>query len=112
MPDAGESPKRSQGTASVKDKTLRLVTAVLLTVLALPAWAQTVRPPSHLIELWGKADELCRGLPGGDREGEAACQIRDDLMRRIRSFGFCYGMQDQISTEFRWHACTQRSLNR
>ncbi len=78
--------------------------------LSLPAAAQERRPwPNYLIELQAKANELCRGVSGDNPQSEALCQVRDDLTRRLRAQGLCYGERGQIGAEMRWHWCNANS---
>ena len=90
----------------------RAIALATLCILSLPAVGQQRPWPNYLIELQGKADELCRGYPGEGRERDQICQIRDDATRRLRSMGVCYGLRGQISAEMRWHWCNAQSQQR
>jgi len=93
---------------------MRLATAALLLSLAVPALGQDRAPrerfwPADLIELWGRAEDMCRGgLPENPQQPDF-CAVRNDLSRRLRRFGVCYGMGDQPTMDYRWHWCTRAS---
>ncbi|MBW6397025.1 hypothetical protein KPL78_04155 [Roseomonas sp. HJA6] len=73
------------------------------------AAAQTVVDGSGLLRLVQTANELCRGGTGDSIETEIACEVRDDLVRRLREVGWCYGEVGQAGYQMRWHRCNRRS---
>lgn len=82
----------------------------LLALATLPAAAQTPAEPHGLLELAQRANQLCRGTPGDNPETESLCQVRDDLVRRLRGVGWCYGQRGEIGAQMRWHRCNAQSL--
>jgi len=86
---------------------------VVIAVLAMAAGgaaAQTAVDASGLLRLEQMANELCRGGSGDRPETEIACQVRDDLVRRLRDVGWCYGEVGQAGYQMQWHRCNRRSL--
>ncbi|HEY4250820.1 MAG TPA: hypothetical protein VGM87_06455 [Roseomonas sp.] len=81
----------------------------LIGLMALPAAAQTPSEPTGLLALERHANELCRGMSGDNPETASLCEVRDDLVRRLRSVGWCYGQRGEISAQMRWHRCNARS---
>lgn len=73
------------------------------------AVAQTSVDATGLLQLVEMANGLCRGGSGDRPETEIACQVRDDLVRRLRDVGWCYGEAGQAGYQMRWHRCNRRS---
>ncbi|RVT95255.1 hypothetical protein EOD42_16865 [Rhodovarius crocodyli] len=93
---------------------MRLAAAVFVLCLAVPAVGQDRAPrerfwPADLIELWGRAEDMCRGSYSSDPQQPDFCAIRTDLTRRLRRFGLCYGAADDIAANYRWHWCARGS---
>ena len=86
--------------------------AVLLALLLLQAHPALAAPkPNGLIADWTRLNSLCRGGSGDDPATMKACGERDALTPRIEAAGWCYGQKGQFGYQYRWHACTARSLH-
>jgi hypothetical protein len=83
---------------------------LLLLLLAAPAAAQP--RPDGLLALESQANALCRGGSGDDPQTIQACEVRDDLVRRLLALDWCRGRQGEVGAEMSWHRCEARSLQR
>ena len=73
------------------------------------AVAQTAVDAAGLLQLVEMANGLCRGGSGDRPETEIACQVRDDLVRRLREVGWCYGEAGPAGHQMLRHRCNRRS---
>ena len=87
--------------------------ALAAAILATATVANAAGSPSTpaLQRSWGDANGACQG--SSDPEGfetKVACQKRDFLGGRLAERGFCYGLKNQSTSQYRWHKCTPASM--
>lgn len=73
------------------------------------AQAQQAIDPVGIIEIERFANGKCRGGLGDAYQTEIACQIRDDIGRRLLELGWCFGEIGQYGAQMAWHRCNRRS---
>jgi hypothetical protein len=64
-----------------------------------------------LIKQWEREDATCRGSVGGEEKIFNACDRREKIAGRIKQVGWCYGKSNQATYQYRWHECTNGSMN-
>jgi len=65
--------------------------------------------PDTMIELWYQANEQCRGGSGDNPATLDACDERESYAKRLDQLGWCYGEENQDSSQRQWHHCTNNS---
>lgn len=63
-----------------------------------------------IVQEWYELNEICRGGSGDERKTLRACDMRDQLYRKMRSMNLCYGKNGQYGYQYRWHHCAPTSL--
>lgn len=76
------------------------------------AHATTPSDVSQLLDRQRFYDELCRGMLGDDLHMVEACDLRDDLDRKLNAKGWCFGHHGEPVSAMAWHACEKDSLRR
>ena len=56
-----------------------------------------------------KLNQLCRGLSGDTAHLDDICEARDRAFKVAQGLGYCYGKQNQIGADHRWHKCVRDS---
>jgi hypothetical protein len=84
--------------------------AALLALAVLAAFASPVKAndlSDNAVAVARKLDGLCRGMSGDHVDD--ICEARDRAFKVAEGLGYCYGKQDQIGADHRWHKCTRNS---
>ena len=72
-----------------------------------PAMANDVSKDA--IAVAAKLNQLCRGLSGDTAHLDEICEARDRAFKVAAGLGYCYGKQNQIGADHRWHKCVRDS---
>lgn len=83
--------------------------AAFLSAVPAIAHAQPASDPQSLRALADQANDLCRGQPGDNPEAAILCEVRDDVYRRLRALGWCFGTPDLPASQWRWVRCPATS---
>jgi hypothetical protein len=88
---------------------MRFVVMLLATMLLSNAEAQN-NEIAGLLKHSRTLDGICRGGGVDDAElRDATCCGRTQIGVRLNQLGWCYGKQEQIGADMRWHRCTRTS---
>jgi hypothetical protein len=92
-------------------KHLALLTTI--TVLAFASQASAVAlardQDDDAVAVARTLNQLCRGMSGDAKYLDEICEARDRAFNVAARLGYCYGKQNQIGAEHRWHKCTRDS---
>jgi len=68
--------------------------------------------PQDVAQLMAQEEKLndrCRGGSGDDNATQKACDVRDDLLRKLQSKNWCWGHEEQIGAERTWEPCRHKN---
>jgi hypothetical protein len=88
-------------------KFVLVISAAVAIVTPARAQDRTIR---ELTDIALEANGLCRGYSSeNEKQQKAVCDHRDRLFNLLSSLNYCYGKQNQIGADYRWHKCTRGS---